>query len=152
MATLSGEPTCRLSEDPTGFSHARLHRACAFERVGIGKYQPSQLVEPLASWSFGDAQKAKTAASERYILVPTLVILANHLMMRRRTSYYMLPGIAITKPKYLAQRPGSGRKKKAITSRSVFVITLHSTAGFCGPHFGIELQGEEFVLARHLNA
>lgn len=136
----------------TGLSNARLHRACAFERLSVGTGQPSQMVEPLASWCCGDIQKARSAASERYILVPTSVILANHLMMRRRTSYYMLPGIAITKLKYLAQRPGSGRKKKAITSRSVFVITLYSTAGFCGPNFGIEMQGEKFVLARRLNA
>lgn len=136
----------------TGFSNARLHRACAFERLRVGTDQPSQTVGPLASWSCGDIQKAKSAASERYILVPTSVILANHLMMRRRTSYYMLPGIAITKLKYLAQRPGSGRKKEAITSRSVFVIKIHSTSGFCGPNFGIEMHGEKFVLARRLNA
>lgn len=130
----------------TGSSNARLHRACAFERLRVGTGQPSQTAGPLASWSCGDIQKAKSAASERYILVPTSVILANHLMMRRRTSYYMLPGIAITKLKYLAQRPGSGREKKAITFRSVFVITLHSRAGFCGPNFGTEMQGGEIRL------
>lgn len=72
-------------------------------------------------WPFDDHQKARTAASERYTLVPTSTIIANHLMMRRRTSYYLLPRIAFTKPGYLAQRPGSEKKKEAATPRPVSV-------------------------------
>lgn len=60
--------------------------------------------------------------------MPTSMILANGLMVLRRTSYYLFSEIAITKPGYFAHRPGSGREKKATASRSVPVITLQQLA------------------------